>query len=370
MAGADTLANQLINSLTNEADFTIPKVDLSGPEWQIPGGANSPIYTAVKPLTEADLTSRDVGGTGLFDGLMAAFNAQIAEQFEKGRITADDYTKAYIAMSDTAMGNAVQFLMNKDQAFWAAQMAQTQAIMARVSLETAKVQLQTARLEALNQRANFALTKLRLATESNQYDQGVFQLGTIMPKQAQKLDGEVAGQLVENQTASYNLSNILPKQAEKIQAEVDGQSQANLTAIYNLNNILPNQNAKLALEVTGVTIANDIALYNKVSMLPAQLQTVLQQRLLLNEQTEAARAQTTDGRSDGIAVTGVLGKQKDLYNQQIASYKSDADTKAIKIFSDAWITQKTIDEGVLPPNSFTNGPLETMLSQYKARNGF
>lgn len=348
MAGADTLANQLIDSLTDEADFEIPKIDLTGPEWQFPGGSTGPIYDVVKPLKEIDLTSRTVGGTGLFDGLMAAYNSQIAQQFEKGRITGDDYTKAYIALSNSALGNAVQFLLGKDQAFWAAQMAQTQAITARVQLEIAKVGLQTARLEALNQRAVFALTKLKLASESINYDTAAYNLANLLPKQGLQLDAETAvtttrkaGMEIENSAATYNLSNILPATLSKLNAEVLGQGTANQTAAYNLAN-----------------------------MLPAQLLMVGQQRLLLSEQTEAQRGQTADVRTDGALVTGVLGKQKNLYDQQIDSYKRDADAKMVKIFSDAWITQKTIDEGLLPPTQFTNGPIDTMLAAFKTRNGF
>lgn len=98
--------------------------------------------------------------------------------------------------------------------------------------------------------------------------------------------------------------------------------------------------------------------YQREEILPAQ-------KALLLEQREAQRAQTTNTRSDGTeifatdvdgnvtAANGLLGKQMALYNQQKQSYIDDTKIKATKIFSDLWITQKTLDEGTQPANAFT-----------------
>jgi hypothetical protein len=88
----------------------------------------------------------------------------------------------------------------------------------------------------------------------------------------------------------------------------------------------------------------------------------------VSEQGEAQRAQTSDVRSDGAPVVGVLGKQKSLYTQQIESYKRDAEVKAGKLWIDAWITMKTIDEGLLPPDQFTNTEINEVLVALKANN--
>ena len=78
-----------------------------------------------------------------------------------------------------------------------------------------------------------------------------------------------------------------------------------------------------------------------------------------------------DTRTDGTTViTGLLGKQKALYEQQITSYQRDAEIKMARPFIDAWITQKTSDEGVLAPNNFTNAQLDQILSHLRTQNGF
>ncbi|AHV82684.1 virion structural protein [Escherichia phage vB_EcoP_PhAPEC7] len=272
---AEVEANRLLEELTKGDDFTLPDIDMSGPEWDIPGGDNSPIFDAITKVTNESLTTREVGGSGTFDALMESAHNHLKAEFKANRITGGEYTKAYIAMMESCMSNAVQFLLGRDQAYWAAAMAQIQAVTARVQLATSKAQFVLAKIQALSAKSEYALTKMKIATESETYC---------------------------------------------------------------------------------------AALFNADQMLPQQLK-------LITEQTEAQRAQTLDTRSDGATVTGSVGKQKELYSQQITSYQRDAEVKASKLFTDAWITQKTIDEGLNPPNGFTNASIDTILTKLKSNNG-
>lgn len=272
---AEVEANRLLEELTKGDDFTLPDIDMSGPEWDIPGGDDSPIFGAITKITNESLTTREVGGSGTFDALMESAHNHLKAEFKANRITGGEYTKAYIAMMESCMSNAVQFLLGRDQAYWAAAMAQIQAVTARVQLATSKAQFVLAKVQALSAKSEYALTKLKIATESETYC---------------------------------------------------------------------------------------AALFNADQMLPQQLK-------LITEQTEAQRAQTLDTRSDGATVTGSVGKQKELYSQQITSYQRDAEVKASKLFTDAWITQKTIDEGLNPPNGFTNASIDTILTKLKSNNG-
>lgn len=272
---AEVEANRLLEELTKGDDFTLPDIDMSGPEWDIPGGDGSPIFGAITKITNESLTTREVGGSGTFDALMESAHNHLKAEFKANRITGGEYTKAYIAMMESCMSNAVQFLLGRDQAYWAAALAQIQAVTARVTLATSKAQFVLAKLQALSAKSEYALTKMKIATESETYC---------------------------------------------------------------------------------------AALFNADQMLPQQLK-------LLTEQTEAQRAQTLDTRTDGAVVKGSVGKQKELYSQQITSYQRDAEVKASKLFTDAWITQKTIDEGLNPPNGFTNASIDTILTKLKSNNG-
>lgn len=307
--GADTTANTLLTSLLAGKSFDLPDVDLSDDKFQIPDG-NSNLYDNVDKLTNEDLTTRVVDGSGVFDALMSGLSAHLKKEYEQNRITGEQYTKAYTASVGGALQTAASFLLGRDQAYWQAVLAQLQArqaeiqvITARVQLETAKAQLATARVQALTAEAEFGLTKMKIATEDQQ----------------------------------YCLLKVQTEQGE-----------------YTLNDIMPLQNIGLDLD-------NDTKSYTLLQILPTQ-------KALLEEQVEVQRAQTMDTRTNGITIKGSVGKQKDLYTQQIISYQRDAEVKAAKLFTDAWITQKTIDEGLMPPGAFRNDSINVILRNIKANN--
>lgn len=338
--GADTTANALITSLTAGKNFAIPEVDFTKPEFQFPFDPNSPLYSKVTPLTVDQLTTRVPGGAGVFDALMDSFRLHLKEEMEHGRITGAEYVKAYISLTESAMNQAAAFLLGKDQAFWQAQTAQIGAMTARIQFESAKVQLAAVQLEALNQEANYALTKMKLASEDVDYCISKFNLEKTLPAQLEMTELQKAGASLSNQTAQYTLDTILPLQQQMLIKQVDGQGITNNTAQFNLSDVAPQQ-----------------------------LKNLQAQEKLFREQMEAQRGQTHDIRSDNFPVAGVMGKQKLLYAQQVTSYQRDAEVKAAKLFTDAWITQKTIDEGLSPPNGFTNGSVDQVLQKVKANNG-
>lgn len=273
--GSEINANLLMTALLAGELEELPAINFNDPAYRIPTDLDSDVYKAITRLTNVDLTTGVVNGTGTFDALMGGFKAHLQEEYRANRISGAEYTKAFIALTGNAMQNAVQFLLGRDGAYWQAVIAQAQAISARVALETAKVQYMSVLAEMRTARANYALIKLKLSTEDVTFATGQFQLTSLLP----------------------------------------------------------------------------------------------QQLVLVREQGEVQRAQTLDTRSDGTtAVVGVLGKQKDLYSQQITSYKRDAEVKAAKLFVDAWTVQKTIDEGLLPPGGFTNASLDPILTTIKDNN--
>lgn len=267
-------ANALLIELTAGVNFSVPVIDLDSSDFKVP--LSSDLYAPVTKIKLSDLTTRVVKGDGTFDGLMESMSAHLKAEFEKGRITGADYTKAYIALTEASLQSGLSLLLGKEQSFWQAQTAQIQALTARVQLETAKMQLAAARMEAMTQQANFGLTKAKIANED-----------------------------LAHVSAQYTITNLLPQQLK-----------------------------------------------------------------LLTEQTEVQRAQTMNTRTDGATVVGVMGKQKDLYSQQITSYQRDAEMKIGKLFSDAWITQKTIDEGTLAPANFTNANIDAVLTSLRSKGGF
>ena len=484
--GVDTRANALYDELIAGITIDIPDIDLSA--FELPDLTD----VAVTPLTNAQLTTGVVGGVGIFDVLMSSVKAHLLEQFDKGRITGAEYVKAYIELTQAAMANGTQFLLQKDISFWQAQGAKLAAFTAKITAAVAAAQYELTQANAVTAKAEIALTKMKLSTESMNFCTTKYNLETIMPLQSAQLtaqnlkigadkdnvvsdtaikaynltamlpsqkaqvEAETLKITADKDISAFNLSDILPSQKAQIDAEttkigadkllVDGKAAIDT---YNLTNILPKELAKITQEVVNLTtegliqtfnlssmlpmqllllteqkekaaVETDISTYNLASMLPAQMaqieaqtsnltkeglistynltymlpaqkslleaqtanqtsQTTAQayqttnilpeQVKLIKEQMEVQRAQTMNTRSDGATtIVGSVGKQKDLYTQQITSYQRDSEVKAAKLFTDAWITQKTIDEGLLAPTGFQNTSVDAVLTKIKTNN--
>jgi hypothetical protein len=293
--GANIEGLELLVAINENLDVSMPYVDVTGELYQIPATDTDDMYQVVQEPSNEDMTSGAVDGTGTFDVLMNSINAHLKDQYDRGRITGAEYTKAYIALTQSAMTTAAQFVLSKQQAFWQAQQAQVAAVTGRIQLETARVEHSKAQYETQIAGANFALTTLKIANESQQFC-----------------------------ISKFNLEELMPKQAEQAEKQIE--------------------------------------LSEKQILLSEK------QILLTQEQMEVQRAQTMDTRSDTATVVGLVGRQKALYTQQIISYDRDAQTKAAKLFTDAWITQKTIDEGLTAPTGFTNASVDEVLTAIKTAN--
>ena len=225
--------------------------DLDDATFQLPTAVTDPMYEIIGPVDPDAVTNGVTSGPGAFDTFMRGVMAHLQQEYEKGRITGADYTKAYIELAQSCLQMAVQFTLGKGQAFWASQNGQIAGISGRIDMETKRV--------------GYA-------------------------------------------TAKYSYDEILP-----------------------------------------------------------------QQKNLVAEQANTARAQTFDyrfseGGLPGDPVYGLIGKQKDLYSEQITSFRKDAQTKAGKMFADSWTIQKTVDEGLSPPTSFTNSTIDTVLNAIRTAN--
>lgn len=305
--GTETLAQSIYNALGSDVSFTVPLTDLSAPAYTIP----TLTYGDPVDLTTADLTSGSVGGTGVFDVMMSSVKAHLKEQFDKNRISGAEYARAYVELTTAAMSTATQFLLARDQSKWtavqakyAADRAATESVTARINNETAKAELGAAKHRVVSETAQASLVKMQLATADIQYE--------LAEKQRDK--------------AGYEITDLLPAQKAKVIKDTD------------------------------------VVNYQLTALLPAQ-------KKLVDEQVETARAQTLDTRTDGVTVVkGSVGKQKELHAQQIDSYKKDSAYKAAKMYLDGWITQKTLNDALLPPTELENATVNSVLSKIRTNN--
>lgn len=346
--GAELEANSLMTALLGNENFDLPDIDMSGTDWDLPGGINNPALGELPRLTNDDLTTKQVDGDGTFDYLMSSVKAHLMVEFKNNRITGAEYVKAYIALTEAAMSNATQYLIQRDGAFWQAATAQMNLLTARAQLAIAKAQFVNQKFDALTAKANYVLTKLKLSTESVGYCTAQYNLSTMLPQQYVLLTEQIAGAKEQTKLTTGQIKLTGEQMESQRSQTTDTRSDG--------------------LPVTGLTGKQKALLLEQTNGQVENTKLTTGQIKLVAEQMESQRSQTTDFRSDGLPVTGLTGKQKALYEQQITSYKRDAEVKAAKLFTDAWITQKTIDEGLSPPGNFANPSLDSILQTLKNNN--
>lgn len=357
---SDVAANSLYGNLVDETQFSLPVVDLTSSEFTNPSTLNNPLFEAQTKLTEADLTSRSPRGTGMFDAMMESTKAHLQEEFAANRITGKEYTEAYVSLTTAAMSTATQYLLQKDNSYWSAIMAQKQAqaaemevVKARVELERSKAELRAQQYDTKTRAAQYAHTKLMIASEDAkrcltqaQSAQVTYETDFLLPKQLEAVTMGITKTTAEKDQILYQNSAILPAQLLGIQKDTGVKT-------YQLENVLPAQVAGVTEDTVGKTYTNQF-------ILPEQLEN-------LREQVEANRAKTLDTRTDGITpVTGTMGKQKDLHAQQITSYQRDAESKVVKMLIDTWITGKSMDENYGTPTEITMGSIDSAVSSLRA----
>jgi hypothetical protein len=120
--------------IRNTSNVSAP--DLTG---LIDSALNSPTTINIADITQnlqATTNSEgdvSVSGDGYFDDLMETINTQLKAQYDSGRITGVTYANVYTALFQTALGQAMQFALNKRARELA---ADTQAVdVARRALE-------------------------------------------------------------------------------------------------------------------------------------------------------------------------------------------------------------------------------------------
>lgn len=283
----------------------------------------APVFTSsvvadIPVLTMADLTvgEETLTGAGAFDTIMRAVNKHLGDQFAKQRISSTEFGKIYVQALELALSNAASYLVASTTAAWTGETSKRQAQMLEIQKAIVMQEHSTKVLETITAKMNLA--KIQIDAHVSQ------------------------GSLVSIKTKIGDMfHDILAKEAQQflIDEQVD-------TARAATKNTLTD----------GSAVAGSIAIDKNLKT---------KQLTLVDEQIDAARAQTKDTITGGVTIVGgILGSQKQLYDQQKKSYVHDSMNKAAKLLSDAWTTQKTVDDVWLPPDSFLNAYIDPAIREY------
>ncbi len=411
------LANDLFTALT--AGITIPAApDFSGEQFNVEIDKNGVLYGDVSDITIGDVTTDCLDGTGAFDKFMSAMDKHLEREFKGNRITGTQYAEAYVQIANGMMGNATSFALQKDQAKWSAIQVQMQARIAEVQASIALIELEKAKFETVKAQfdmnltaAQYGLTKMQIATEEASHDamtadvsiktfqrqhqmpadlaitqfermqvmpstvaMNDIQVNRILPAQASIAEFENRElQPIQKQLQEIQRDRILPVTADMEEFRRDNLQPIELAQQQHILNFRQPAETNLINEQKEVQRASTLdtrsdGLTAIAGILGKQKSLINEQITLTVEQGESERAKTLDVRSDGATVVGSVGKQKDLYSQQIDSFIKDAAHKTAKMYLDGWITQKTLDEGLNAPAQLTNTNIDAVLAGVRSNN--
>lgn len=232
-------------------------------------------------------------------------------------------------------------------------------------------------VELLGLQAQTAMTEA-------QRDKAEYELATLLPdahnknlKDIELADNEILKTTKDIEMLDFQLTDMLPAELNKLTNEIShlNMQTSKVSAdrdnvVYSTNFVLPSQRenmiadtliksttatAVLPAQVAGMEADTLAKEYTRTQILPIQ-------RLMTQESAESKRAETLNTRTDGQAVSGSIGRQKELYQQQITSYQRDAEHKIGKLMLDAWVTQKGVDEGTDVPAQLNETALNRVMT--------
>lgn len=336
----------------------------------------------VDPVTVDELTSRELFGSGVFDAVMESLHNHLKVEYDEGRITGAEYATAYVKLAEAGLSNAVNFTLQKNQAYWNAVLAQAQAvtagIQAQIAAITAKAQFAKIKAEALGVAANYALTTMKLATEDAQH--------ALICKQKALVEAQIVTEieqaaLVHEQTNTQTEQTALTHEQIATQVETTAVTHEQIDLTKAQAEFLRAQK-ETEEERTALTQAQTALTYAQKDSELAHKTVLDQQALIYKYQAQANDPAATAGTGTNIDFLTkqknkdhidsqmlVEDAQKILYQQQVHSYQRSDEQKVASIFANAYSMMKTIDEDLPIPEFFTKIWIDGVLRDLKGNIG-
>ena len=144
---------------------------------------------AIEPISNEDLTTKAVNGTGIFDELMTAAHAHLDQEWGKQRITGTQYAEVYLGQMTAVLQQSVAFLVQRDAIYLNNLLTQAQIDKANKELALLDKQIELIEAQIASQEANNTLIAQKVKTEKAQIQDTV--------------DGEAVVGVTGAQTALY-----------------------------------------------------------------------------------------------------------------------------------------------------------------------
>jgi hypothetical protein len=313
-----------------------------------------PIDVIVPDITTFNLTEAKFDGNGVFDKLMKSVNAQILEQFQSERITADNYGTVYLGSLQSVLAQSVQFLLTKDKAAYDAALSLTQVKKGIQETELVKSQILLTDAQTDKTKQDIELSKEQQTLISFQRDKTAQEIlvlagqvikinkeNDILDKDLLKLSEEI---LLLQQAQVQGEENILKTKEEVLGlkqqvllstaqvAKTEGEVQLITQQVLNSKQDLIKSIAEVVKLNKDIDLISQQILNAKEQVLKSKAEVaILEQRVI----TEVAQTQ------DGAA--GIIGAQTSLYKAQTKGFSDDSIRKGVKAANDVFAIAKSND---------------------------
>ena len=272
-------------------------------------------------LTVRSLTGGEKEGSGVFDELMRTIKSHVHQELAEGRITEKAYSEVYLG--------ALQF--------------------------------------ALNSATNYALAYEKANKELAVLDEQIKQ----NQKQNELLELQKEQLRLANTTAQYNLSYTLPEQLIQIKK----QNEKLIGEINHVTSQTSYVSAQTALVVKQEDLVdeqirdakdkytNPIGGINK-----AQYDKLIAEKGIADQKLITEKAQTMD-TVNGTAIAGLVGKERNLKQNQADSFLRNAEIQVAKLYSDTFAVMYSTEAEGMSNQKWGFGADESFEVMKKAAKG-
>ena len=332
-----------------------------------------------------DLTTMDLQGDGAFDNIMTAMQTRLDREFKKNRLKGPEYAKVYLGSYEASLMNTVQFLLGRQEASAKADLLKEQT---KTEIEQRKlVQAQIKKMEAEERLIEGQIDKMeqeilvmkgqvsKIPHEIDLLKAQVIKMqkdGELVDGQIKKMEQEILlmkGQvekmkyeieLMQSQVKKTDAEiKLIDSQIDKMKYEIDVMEQQVLESIQKVETMKASVWAERAKTESSCKIYNEPyepecvkdpitgKLFPVGGLVGAQIRKSDEEAGLIRQKELTEQAQILDmvtNSTHSYDVSGVLGKQKALYQKQTDGFDRDAEQKLSKILVDTWNVRRTTDD--------------------------
>ena len=247
-------------------------------------------------LEKKSLTAGSIDGDGVFDELMRSVKSHLQTELDSGNLTSNNFAAVYTGALQYTLSEASGYLLRYEEVN-----NRNLLLAEQIKSEAKKVLIDQAQLDKM-------VVDLANAT-----------------KQGLLLD--------EQLIAAKEQTNLLKQQVIKLTSEVAlTDKQLDILTAQEANTIAN----------TNSTIQNTANALLSGDLISEQILKTSSEVAILQQKKFTEEAQILD-TVNGAAVSGVIGKQKELYQNQAEGFLRDAEQKATKMLIDTWQVRRTTD---------------------------